>query len=72
MEQASKIMGEISAVISKMKFGRKEDLSKLIQLKEKYEMLESGVKKFFDYSLIDKLDDLIVEAQLDQDKDSNS
>ena len=71
MEVATAVMGEISSTISKIYVGKKEDLQTLLQLKRKYEVLGSEIKKFFDYSLVDKLDDLIVQAQIDQEKDSN-
>mgnify|MGYP004570683521 CR=1 FL=1 len=68
MKVATAVMGEISSTISQIYVGKKEDLQTLLQLKRKYEVQGSEIKKFFDYSLIDKLDDLIVQAQIDQEK----
>lgn len=67
MKLATSVMAEISGIISKIQFGKKEDLQTLLQLKNKYEKLGVEVRKFLDYSLIDKLDDLIVQAQIDQE-----
>lgn len=68
MRKATEIMGEISAIVSQVQIGKKDDLQKFLQLKRKCEKIENEVKRYFDYSLIDKLDDLIVEAQIDKEK----
>lgn len=70
MKLATSVMGEISTIISQIQFGKKEDLQTLLKLKKRYEKFGNEVRKFFDYSLIDKLDDLIVEAQMDQERNN--
>ena len=67
MRKATEIMGEISAIVSQIQIGKKDDLQKFLKLKRKCEMIENEVKRYFDYSIIDKLDDLIVEAQIDKE-----
>ena len=71
MRKATEIMGEISAIVSQIQIGKKDDLQKFLKLKRKCEKTESEVKRYFDYSLIDKLDDLTVEAQMDKEKSNN-
>ena len=71
MRKATEIMGEISAIVSQIQIGKKDDLQKFLKLKRKCEKTENEVKRYFDYSLIDKLDDLIVEAQIDKEKSNN-
>ena len=71
MRKATEIMGEISAIVSQIQIGKKDDLQKFLKLKKKCEKTENEVKRYFDYSLIDKLDDLIVEAQIDKEKSNN-
>ena len=68
MRKATEIMGEISAIVSQIQIGKKDDLQKFLKLKRKCEKIENEVKRYFDYSIIDKLDDLIVEAQIDKEK----
>ncbi len=71
MRKATEIMGEISAIVSQIQIGKKDDLQKFLKLKRKCEKIENEVKRYFDYSIIDKLDDLIVEAQIDKEKSNN-
>ena len=71
MRKATEIMGEISAIVSQIQIGKKDDLQKFLKLKRKCEKTENEVKRYFNYSLIDKLDDLIVEAQIDKEKSNN-
>ena len=71
MRKATEIMGEISAIVSQIQIGKKDDLQKFLKLKKKCEKTENEVKRYFDYSLIDKLDDLTVEAQIDKEKSNN-
>ena len=71
MRKATEIMGEISAIVSQIQIGKKDDLQKFLKLKRKCEKIENEVKRYFDYSLIDKLDDLTVEAQIDKEKSNN-
>ena len=71
MRKATVIMGEISAIVSQIQIGKKDDLQKFLKLKRKCEKTENEVKRYFDYSLIDKLDDLTVEAQMDKEKSNN-
>ena len=71
MRKATEIMGEISAIVSQIQIGKKDDLQKFLKLKRKCEKTENEVKRYFDYSLIDKLDDLTVEAQIDKEKSNN-
>ena len=71
MRKATEIMGEISAIVSQIQIGKKDDLQKFLKLKRKCEKTENEVKRYFDYSLIDKLDDLTVEAQMDKEKSNN-
>ena len=71
MRKATEIMGEISAIVSQIQIGKKDDLQKFLKLKRKCEKTENEVKRYFDYSIIDKLDDLIVEAQIDKEKSNN-
>ena len=71
MRKATEIMGEISAIVSQIQIGKKDDLQKFLKLKRKSEKIENEVKRYFDYSIIDKLDDLIVEAQIDKEKSNN-
>ena len=71
MKKATEIMGEISAIVSQIQIGKKDDLQKFLELKRKCEKTENEVKRYFDYSLIDKLDDLTVEAQIDKEKSNN-
>ena len=68
MRKATEIMGEISAIVSQIQIGKKDDLQKFLKLKRKCEKIENEVKRYFDYSIMDKLDDLIVEAQIDKEK----
>ena len=71
MRKATEIMGEISVIVSQIQIGKKDDLQKFLKLKRKCEKTENEVKRYFDYSLIDKLDDLTVEAQMDKEKSNN-
>ena len=71
MRKATEIMGEISAIVSQIQIGKKDYLQKFLKLKRKCEKTENEVKRYFDYSLIDKLDDLTVEAQIDKEKSNN-
>ena len=71
MRKATEIMGEISAIVSQIQIGKKDELQKFLKLKRKCEKIENEVKRYFDYSIIDKLDDLIVEAQIDKEKSNN-
>ena len=71
MRKATEIMGEISAIVSQIQIGKKDDLQKFLKLERKCEKTENEVKRYFDYSLIDKLDDLTVEAQIDKEKSNN-
>ena len=70
MQIATNIMGEIVAIVSKIKIAKKNDLQELLKLKDKYEHLGCGARRYLDYAIIDKLEDLIIEAQNDID-DSN-
>lgn len=70
MELATNIMVEIFAIVSKIKIAKKNDLQELLKLKDKYEQLGCEARRYLDYAIIDKLEDLIIEAQNDID-DSN-
>ena len=45
MRKATEIMGEISAIVSQIQIGKKDDLQKFLKLKRKCEKIENEVGK---------------------------
>lgn len=59
----------ITAIISCISIGKAKDLRKLKEAKSTYDNLSSGSKKYFDTSILDKLDRLYKEAKRDKERE---
>lgn len=59
----------ITAIITCISIGKAKDLRKLKEAKSTYDNLSSGSKKYFDTSILDKLDRLYKEAKRDKEQE---
>lgn len=59
----------ITAIISCISVGKAKDLRKLKEAKSTYDNLSSSSKKYFDTSILDKLDKLYKEAKRDKERE---
>lgn len=58
----------ISGIISGISIGRARNLRELKRAKSLYKNLNSGSLKYFDHSIVDKLDNLLRQAKRDQEE----
>lgn len=66
---AKKAAIAITAIISAISIGRASHLSRLKEAKSIYDGLDSGARRYFDKSILDKLDSLYEEAKRDKEEE---